>query len=387
MLRTLCQRIVPPAVGLALLAYPAGPVHGQVRGGSQRMFVVPGSRTMPTPKTPAPMTANPNRLIARDARLGSTLRRGLRRDALARQFHARNGYGMQGAYGGFGASGYSPGSGGYSLPASEPASAYPLTPAEVASRVALLKEQVTAERLANRRRAIDQATYEREKAFSPEQELLRRSRTNPGPGEVASGDALNALMGQLRRQANGTKSQSLPDLALPFDAAGLKHINMTRGPGNMALLRNGGRLHWPTALTGADLQEPRERLVFETAAAVRQAARGSLDPGVIHRMTVDVERMRQFLHRGAKNVDLQAFAAANAYLRKFDDALLALRQPDAANHFTGAYELKATTVLELVHQMTQNGLRFAPALAGDEGFYAALRESLVACERATLPPP
>ena len=36
----------------------------------------------------------------------------------------------------------------------------------------------------------------------------------------------------------------------------------------------------------------------------------------------------------------------------------------------------------LVTQMTDKGLRFAPAVPGDEAAYAALREVLAACDRA-----
>jgi hypothetical protein len=316
----------------------------------------------------------------------------LRRDAFARQYFGRYSYGPYGTYGSYGSSGYSTGGGGYAAPASGTTStapgtyaASPVSAREDAARAALTIEQVVAERLANRRRAFDELAYEREKTLAPEQELVLRSRTIPGPGEVTSGESLNALLIQLRRPVAGVDSTSRPDVPLPFDVSDLKHVNVTRGTGNIAILRNNGRLDWPAVLTGSEFRELRRLLENQTAEAIRQTTgSGRVDHETVRQMSNDVERLRQLLIREANAFHPQPYIEAKTYLRNFDDALVALQQPDAANHFTGAYALTATTVLGLVNQMSHKALRFAPAMPSDDAFYALLRESLAACDRAAL---
>jgi hypothetical protein len=249
-----------------------------------------------------------------------------------------------------------------------------------AARASLLMEQAVAERLANRRRAFDELQYERDKTPTPEQALLNRSRANPPAAEVRSGQALNALLTDLRRLGAGADDMSGPDALFPLDRAGLRHINVTRGTGNVALLKNNGRLTWPVALAGPALRDQRERLAARAAEIVRQA--GRVDPEILRQMADDVGQLRQLL-RGNNELSFERFIEARDFLQQFDDALVALRQPDAADHFNGAYELKALTVLGLVKQMTDAGMRFAPAAPGDEAAYEALRETLAACDRAT----
>src|SRR5205807_1414521 len=96
------------------------------------------------------------------------------------------------------------------------------------ARAALLREQAVAERLANRRRAFDELQYERDKTPSPEQESLSRSRANPSPADVLSGQALNALLTDLRQLGTGVDEVNRPDALLPLDRTGLRHINVTR---------------------------------------------------------------------------------------------------------------------------------------------------------------
>jgi hypothetical protein len=251
-----------------------------------------------------------------------------------------------------------------------------------AARAALLQEQAVAERLANRRRAFDELQYERDKTPTPEQALLSRSRDNPPPAEVLSGQALNALLADLRSLGTGTVPADRPNALLPLDEWGLRHINVTRGAGSVALLKDGGRLGWPVALRGAAFQEPRDRLGALAPEAVRQAGSyGQVDPGTLRQLAANVDQLRKLLRRNVEDVSFQPFVEARDFLRRFDDALVALEQPDAADHFNGAYELRARTVLGLVRQMTDRGLRFAPAAPGDEAAYAALREALAACDR------
>ena len=256
------------------------------------------------------------------------------------------------------------------------------------TRAALLREKAVAERLANRRRAVDELLYERDKIPTEEQELLGRSRGNAPAAEVLSGQALNALLDDLRVPGAGTDPADRPNPRLPLDEQTLRHINVTRGgPGNIALLRDRGRLTWPAALDGAAFQELRDRLSAEAIEAIRRVSGdGRVDPGALRQMAADVDRLRKLLRQNAGEFSFQPYVEAHKFLDRFENALTALGRPDAADYFNGTYDLKAQTVLGLVRQMTDRGLRFAPAGPGDEAEYSALRDALAAYDRAASKP-
>jgi hypothetical protein len=364
-----------------LLAFTASAAHGQGRGFHQRTFMAPSMMRPTTPamampaRTPLMMSTPTNALLRRDVRLDSLLLRDsrfLRRDLGLNPF-----WGTWG--GGFAGSGLAVIPVGVASGTTTPVAQETSGDTSDTARAALLREQAVAERLANRRRAFDELQYERDKTATAEQELLSRSRTNPSAVEVTSGQALNALLTDLRRLGAGADDVSRPDALLPLDRAGLRHLNVTRGPGNVALLKDNGRLTWPAALAGPAFQEPRDRLTARTAEAVRQA--GRVDPVALRQMAADVGQLRALLRQN-KEMSFQSFVEARDYLQRFDDALVALGQSDVADHFNGAYELKSQTVLGLVKEMTDAGLRFAPATPRDEAAYAAIREALAACDGA-----
>ena len=294
--------------------------------------------------------------------------------------------------GGFGGSGVSvipvgTGDGGTAAVAQQPsrklADAADTDDTTGTARAALLLEKAVAERLANRRRAVDEVLYERDKIPTEEQELLGRSRGNAPAAEVLSGQALNALLDDLRVPGAATDLADRPNPRLSLDERALRHINVTRGPGNIALLKDAGRLTWPDALTGATFQDLRDRLAAEAHEAVRQVSgNGRADPGALRQLSADVDRLRKLLRQNAGEFSFRPYIEAHKFLDRFDDALVALGQPDAADFFNGAYDLKAQTVLGLVRQMADRGLRFAPAAPGDEAAYSALREALAAYDRA-----
>ena len=384
-LRVQLVRIVPIMFAFLTIAAPAA--YGQGRGFHPRPFMMHTTTPTMTPAmtmrstTPSITSLNTtNALLRRDLRFDSRLLRDTRFDRFfEREFGPNPFFGA----GGLGLSGSGISvipvgvGGGITTPVAQKSSGDTPDPA----RAALLSEQVIAERLANRRRAFDELQYERDKTPTPEQELLSRSRGNPSPAEVRSGQSLNALLVDLRRV--GVDELNRSDVLLPLDRRGLRHINVSRGHGNIALLKDEGRLTWPAALAGAAFQGPRQRLTAQAPEAVRQArSPGRVDSGIVRQMTDDLSQLRQLLRQNAKELPFHSYAEVRDFLQRFDDAVAALGQPDAADYFNGTYDLKAQTVLGLVTHMTDKGLRFAPAVPGDEAAYEALREALAACDRA-----
>jgi hypothetical protein len=140
-----------------------------------------------------------------------------------------------------------------------------------------LYEQVRSERIENRRRAFAQYLYERDKTPTAEEarqgslkQQVQRARNNPPVTEIWSGKALNDLLADLQRRPAGNESATLQDL-LTLDEDTIRHLNVTRGAGNIGLLKNDGRLLWPVGLHGSDYQGSRERLDALVAKAVGQA--------------------------------------------------------------------------------------------------------------------
>jgi hypothetical protein len=256
-----------------------------------------------------------------------------------------------------------------------------------------IREQARGERTASRRKVFDQYLYEREKTSTAEQERqkaqldqVNRSRHNPPLTEIWSGKALNDLLADLRELNPPGDSANGSAPPLPLDEAGLKHINVSKHVGSIALLKNGGQLHWPVALIGPDSEEQRAQLNVGAQAAVRQAEyNGHVDPVMIQRMRSDVDRLHKHLRLNVKNLSPSEYIEAKTFLNHFGEALHALGLSDVGNHFTGEYVLKAGTVPELVKQMVEKGLQFAPALPRDEAAYRALHQALAAYDRAARP--
>jgi hypothetical protein len=71
------------------------------------------------------------------------------------------------------------------------------------------------------------------------------------------------------------------------------------------------------------------------------------------------------------------YVQAARFLRELRGSFNVLRRPDVARYFSPQRAAQGSTVAELVAHMTANGLRFAPAVSGDEAFYTALHSAMV----------
>jgi hypothetical protein len=256
-----------------------------------------------------------------------------------------------------------------------------------------MREQYRQARLETRRKALDEYLYERELTPTAEadrqrslREQVLRSLNNPPVTEVYSGLALNTLLGDLRQNLGQQQGATLRTHALPLDEATLRHINVTKGPGNLSILKNDGRLTWPAALTGPEFKERRDQIDSRISDALRQASFGnSVDGGTIKSLLADSTQMRQELRRTGRELSSSLYIEASSYLNKLDDAIRALQQPNVSDFMNGKYALKARTVPELVKFLNDNGLQIAPAAPGEESAYLALHQALAAYDRAVQP--
>jgi len=217
---------------------------------------------------------------------------------------------------------------------------------------------------------------------------LARSRNNPPSGEVWSGKALNDLLADLQKLPARNDVASMRTFQLPLDEDNLKRVNVTaaEGKGNIGLLKDGGRLSWPVALSGTEFKDLRERINSLVQDAVKQAEfNNQVDAGTIRQLSRDVEQMESMLRRTGRDMPPTPYIDARTFLNNLNSSIAALQQPDVGNYFTGKYALKGKTVPELVKYMTEQGLRFAPAVAGEEGPYQALYQALLSYDLASQP--
>jgi hypothetical protein len=248
------------------------------------------------------------------------------------------------------------------------------------------KEHNKQERIATGRKRLDEYLYEREKlpTFEDERQralaqLISRSLNNPPVAEIWSGQALNYVLADIRK--NQGKSGHRQVVSLDEDV--VKHINLTPGTGNPGLLKNDGRLAWPVALLSDDYKHPRDLLSSLAPEAVRQAIIGRVDPGIAKEMNEAVTGLRDKLTANVRDMTPNQYIEAGRFLGQFGEALKILVRPDAGDFISPRFAAKGMNVADLVRYMTDKGLAFAPAVEGDESAYQVMHQALVTYDIGT----
>jgi hypothetical protein len=257
-------------------------------------------------------------------------------------------------------------------------------------RSVIIREQGRQAALQTRRMRFDEIMYERANTPTPAEEAervrklnLRRSQNTATLGEIWSAKALNDLLDDLRR-AQG-KKVDLP--AIPLDEDMLRQINVVgEGGGNAGLLRNEGRFSWPLALVDlppADkTKELRSKIEERIQAAITQAANNKVEPSVLKDLNHSVRELQNYLSASVNDLPTSQYIEAKRFLSNLEDGVLVLGKPNAGNYFNRKFAAKGKTIQDLVEHMARNGLRFAPAVAGDESAYQALHSALAAYDLA-----
>ncbi|MBL8794456.1 MAG: hypothetical protein JNM56_11165 [Planctomycetia bacterium] len=249
----------------------------------------------------------------------------------------------------------------------------------------MASEQVKQAKLDTRRKRLDEYLYE--KSVLPTLEQQRdeeqrqqylRSRNNPPQTEIWSGKALNDLLLAIVKTQTDT---GLHGPAVPLDYEMLPHLNFTSGaPGttdnNASMLRDGGKLRWPFPLQRPAFTKQRAEIDKLTAQAVKMTIDGNLDFQTLDGLSKNVDQLRRDLKANVADMGANEYIQSVKYVNQLSDNVKLLSQPNAANYLNGKWEAKAVSVGELIEQMTKQGLRFAPAAAGDESYYNSLHRSL-----------
>lgn len=263
----------------------------------------------------------------------------------------------------------------------------------------LIRENVKQASIENRRRAFDEWMYERANLPTVQQIReewqkadLRYHVTSASGPDIASGIALNTILGQLRQMQ--AKGQRGPTISL--DPETLRQLNVTSDSGsNAGLLKNEGRLTWPVALTAPTFDAERKNLERNLPLAISEVQKSQqVDRARLTDMQNDLDRLDDQLVKQISTMTLSQYADAKRYLNLLRDALRVLSSPDAVNYFNNKYAASGKTVGDLVKNM--GGLRFAPATPGEEKAYHELYNALLtyfygaqssATAAAPAPPP
>jgi hypothetical protein len=294
-----------------------------------------------------------------------------------------SGYDNSSAYGGYGY--YETPIGGYLRGAADIMGAQGRWYKDVQQALSM-KEKFKQDQIVTRRQKFDEYLYEREKMPTAEDDRQRalqlqitRSLNNPPVAEILSGQAPNYILVDIRK--NESKKGSPP--AIPLDEDLLRHVNLTPGTGNPGLLKNDGRIAWPTALQSDDFRSERELLNSLAPEATRQAVNGRVDSGALKDMNTALTRLHDRLTANIRDITPNDYIEASRFLGYFGDALKILARPDAGDFFSSRFASKGMSVEDLVKYMSDKGLTFAPAVTGDESAYQSLYRALLAYDQGS----
>jgi hypothetical protein len=261
------------------------------------------------------------------------------------------------------------------------------------------REQARQMAIETRRRLIqEEAEYERMRPRAINvimrdiQTDLNIARIAAPPASIWSGKALNDLMGSINRP--GRKLKAGPTIRLDDEA--LKSINLANAAfkGQIALLRNGGKLTWPGSLQDTRFDDVRERFSskFKFAVGQLKSREDAVDPAAVKDLRSYLKTLNNLLSSGHEDLSPSQYIEARKYLNQLAEAVKALDDPRVANYFNESWRATGSTVAELIKNMNDKGLKFAPATPGEEAPYDALYQALRVFENgvqvaATPPPP
>jgi hypothetical protein len=159
----------------------------------------------------------------------------------------------------------------------------------------------------------------------------------------------------------------------------LRHINVTsaKGGGNIALFKNGGKLKWPFVLRDTPFDANRTQMQDLVNQALKEVQSDELTPATVRGMRNTLAAFDKTLETKAPEMSIGDSIQARRYVDELKASVKALEHPNANNYLNKKWTPQGRSVGDLVMYMTRNGLRFAPALQGEEGPYRAMHQGLV----------
>jgi hypothetical protein len=245
----------------------------------------------------------------------------------------------------------------------------------------LVKQQVEQAKIDTRRKNFDEWQYEQANTPTTEDlrekarmEQIRRSRFDPPVTEIWSAKALNDLFFDLRKlQGAGGYGPTVP-----LDPDMVKQLNVTPNTNNanFGLLKDAGKFKWPLALKASTFNDGRQKIDQLAPQALQQARSGEVDADTLNSLISTVDGLEDQLKQNVANISANEYIASLRYLRQLEDSVKALQDPKVNNYVNGKWQAKGNNVAELVSNMSQDGLYFAPAVSGQQAAYVSVYRAM-----------
>ncbi len=243
------------------------------------------------------------------------------------------------------------------------------------------REKANQAKLETRKQEFDLKNYEKANTptFTDMQEVRKSERVarvmnDATIFEIKSGSALNTLMPFVYQLT----LRGIQGPQVPIDPYTLQQVNVTGGSEDVSpgLLKDGGKLQWPLELRGPE----QKRIDALFPQAISEAAQKMLDPKVFRDLKTEADKLNDIVIKklGKNELDGASYLESKRFIKALQDALSVLRRTDAYRYINGDNTATGRNVQELVSNMEQRGLRFAPASPGGEAAYRAVYSAMVA---------
>jgi hypothetical protein len=216
------------------------------------------------------------------------------------------------------------------------------------------------------------------------QSVLTRLQNTANPAEIVDGRSLNFLLDDITKYYTKVTISEIP-----LDADVLTQVNIKPaglGSSSLGMLRDGGKLTFPSALVKMLPAAVRSDMEAKALALAHNAANGKQpDPNALADLQGQIDQAMQQLLKKANDFDTQPYTDAKRFLTDLDNSRKAI-EGGYARHQIQYQKMLASkeiaNVNQLVTAMVKNGWQFAPALRTDEGAYRAVHSALVAYDVA-----
>lgn len=250
-----------------------------------------------------------------------------------------------------------------------------------AEQARIQREAAEQAKLVTKKSAFDLRLYEQSltPAYGERQArnkalFLKRIMTQPQEAEITNGTALNTMLPYLTSVVTGGGVLGPP---VKLDPEQLKQINVTIAASGQSLgvLKDGGAMDWPLAVRGPT----QKKLAEAIPRAMSAVASDSLDLKTYNEVAKGVAKLQDELRTKfrAEEIDGGLYLDGKRFLDNLENGVKAMRQPYASKLLSGAYAATGNSVPELAINMSQKGLKFAPATPGNEAPYFGLYSQMV----------
>ncbi len=159
----------------------------------------------------------------------------------------------------------------------------------------------------------------------------------------------------------------------PIRAKTLQQMTVTKAFGNVGLIRSGVDLQWPSALQTALDEDQRQQIAFRLQQLATSKSKGADTTSECQSLLQTLAGIEKQFAGHIEKISAGDYLRAVRYLVNLKSAVRGVHFGDLAhNKKYQQFAQGGKQVHEVIHYLTSNGLRIAPAVPGDEGSYTAI---------------